>query len=211
MSEDRGLQGCLELLQSPTSAKLLGIHGELRLALARSRQQASDPQLLRGAVRLNERFQNFLVFLEAERTTKRHAEVASMMDLGSFGLLALQDISRKEERTIPRLLLAGVTEGLAYLATREFVKAGQAGIDGLLSRNALALQEEFWSLLEDGDHNPTPQETEKVREALVGLSAALADAKIDPGRRAALATALYAMLLRTRIETVLGPEKKRVG
>jgi hypothetical protein len=212
MGEPGGLESSLRWLELPTSAGLLQVHGAIREELARGGSRGGDSAVLRNALRLNERFHSFLVEIETSRASKRHAETASYMELGSIGGLTLQDFSGEmQEKSVSRILLAGISQGLAFLGTREFVKAGQAGIDGILAKSALAIQEEFWSLAEDTGEKPTAAEAGSMREALLGLSAALAEPRIDASRRTALATALFAMLLRTRIETSLGRPRKRGG
>jgi hypothetical protein len=71
-------------------------------------------------------FHGYLAELRSKMTAREYSQLASRMDTGSVGMLALQDLVTEREHLLESLFLGGLSEGLMVLATLQYVKAWEA-------------------------------------------------------------------------------------
>ena len=124
-----------QILTGPTPAALWALYGQLLAA-------GADGSLLRTV----ETFHHYLCDLQSKATARQYSELASLLDIGSVGTLALQDILMEPENLLGNLLLGSLGEGLMVLASRQYVKAWEQELKSLSRRAAWDLYSALWHL-----------------------------------------------------------------
>ena len=92
------------------------------------------------------RFHAFLANVQSKMTAHEYSQLASRMDIGSVGLLALQDLVTDREQLFKKVVLGGLSEGLMVLATLQYVKAWQAEASQACEDATWWLFEGLWRL-----------------------------------------------------------------
>ena len=116
------------LLNQPSAGTLWELRADIldvsdRLTPA-ARQQADR------TLEITSRFHHYLAELQSKMTAHESSQLASQMDMGSIGLLALQDLVANRELLFKKLFLGGLSEGLMVLATlrhQSLADRGDAG------------------------------------------------------------------------------------
>ena len=117
------------VLRKPTASALLGLQGAL-LSMG-----GGEPEATR-ALELAGQFHAYLSELESKIAARDYSELASRLDIGAVGMVAVENlVSNKDEKLWQRLLAGGLGEGLMVAASRQYVKAWQVEA-GLVHRNA---------------------------------------------------------------------------
>jgi hypothetical protein len=127
------------IARQPTPADLWALRGTL---LACTEGQ-SNVQLVNEVAR---EFYLYLSELQSKMTARHYNEMASRLDIGSVGTLALQDILLERESLWQNLLLGGLGEGLMVLASRQYVKAWEQELKSVHRRAAWTLYGVLWQL-----------------------------------------------------------------
>jgi len=123
------LEALQPVLQQPTPAALLDLQG----ALLGSGQPSP---MLERALEIAGQFHAYLCELESKISARDLSELASRLDIGAVGMVALENlIANKDEKLWQRLLMGGLGEGLMVAASRQYVRAWQVET-GLVHRNA---------------------------------------------------------------------------
>jgi hypothetical protein len=118
-----------EVLRKPTAKVLLDLQGAL-LAMG-----GTGPEAAR-ALELAGQFYAYLSELESKIAARDYSELASRLDIGAVGMVAVENlVSNKDEKLWQRLLAGGLGESLMVAASRQYVKAWQVEA-GLVHRNA---------------------------------------------------------------------------
>ncbi|OGS51063.1 MAG: hypothetical protein A3K65_02490 [Euryarchaeota archaeon RBG_16_68_12] len=71
---------------------------------------------------------------------------ASLYDIGSIGILAVENILTADRVSLFRLLMSGLSEGLAFLASRQYIYGSTAVLESLYRTHSATMYEELWSL-----------------------------------------------------------------
>jgi len=138
------------------------------------------------------RFHAFLANVQSKMTAREYSQIASKMDIGSVGLLALQDLVTDRERLFKKLLLGGLSEGLMVMATLQYVKAWQAEASQACDEASWWLFESLWRL--SAQMSPGLAASERRAQ----IEAALAPARatdIAPAVKAELLAQIFQVLL----------------
>jgi hypothetical protein len=173
------------IARQPTTDDLWALRGTL-LACA---QGQPETQLAHEVAR---EFYLYLSELQSKMNARQYNELASLLDIGAVGFLALQDILLEEKDLWKNLLLGGVGEGLMVLASRQYVKAWEQELKSLHRRAAWTLYGVLWQM--SCQHQPDVATSE--RQALI--EATLAPALDDDtpfGSRMLLLLRLFQTLL----------------
>ena len=74
-----------------------------------------------------EAFYHFLSELSAGTSAHQYSQIASMLDIGAVGGVALENLLQSDSSTDlwQRLLAGSISEGLMVLASRQYIKAFQ--------------------------------------------------------------------------------------
>lgn len=99
--------------------------------------------------RVLDKFYAFINQLSATMSAHEFSKVATMLDIGAVGGVAIQNLLESDLEPAElwrRLLAGGISESLMVLASRQYVKGAKAGMMGVCRATAWALYDEFWQL-----------------------------------------------------------------
>lgn len=126
------------ILTGPTPEALLTLQGAL-LALE------DHDELVQPALELAGHFYRYLCELQSKITARDYSELASRLDIGAVGAVALENlISGDGEGLWKRLLLGGIGEGLMVAASRQYIRAWQVEASLVHSEATWYLNEALW-------------------------------------------------------------------
>src|SRR5213079_1473095 len=134
--------------------------------------------------------------IDGLRASNRSAETASYYDLASVGVLAVENVLTADHPTLMRFLMSGLSEGLRFLGSRQYVSGSDAVLLASWRKHSTAVRDALWSLVTDF----------RDLESLGSIRAARAEFD-DPGvalaTRLALLYQLYALLAIIRCAELL--------
>ena len=142
-----GFQDLLSrLLTEPASADLLALQTRLLVAEA-------DPGRAAAALRaldVTREFHAYLSEIEAKISARDYSELASLLDIGAVGAVALENLIEAGETLQQRMLLGGLSEALMVAASRQYVKAWGREMQPVYMGAVWFLREELWRLSVSG-------------------------------------------------------------
>ena len=144
------------ITQRPTAKDLWALRGTL-LACTQDQPEA---QLIHEIAC---EFYLYLSELQSKMSARQYNELASRLDIGSVGMLALQDILIEQENLWKNLLMGGIGEGLMVLASRQYIKAWEQELKSVHRRAAWTLYGVLWQL----SHQYQPEMGNSERRALI--------------------------------------------
>jgi hypothetical protein len=137
-------------------------------------------------------FYHYLAELYSKMTAREYSQLASRMDVGSVGMLAVQDLVTERKHLLESLFLGGLSEGLMVLATLQYVKAWE-------TETALVNDQALWWLfggLWRLSREFRPKMAAQERQELIGaLLAPARSEETDPAAKVALLVRLFQTLL----------------
>lgn len=179
-----------QVLRSPSPESLWDLRADL-LAL-------SDPlpPEVRGAadwsLEVVRHFHDYLTELLSKTTAHEFSQLASRLDMGSVGLLAVQDLVTDRERMFKKLFLGGLSESLMVLAAQQYVKAWQKEASVVHDAATWWIYESLWRLSRDLRPELRPAERQKPIDALL---APARSPDTPPALRAGVLVHLFQILL----------------
>ena len=78
--------------------------------------------------------------------SKDYSEKASLFDIGSIGILAVENVLTADHVSLFRLLMSGLSEGLAFLASRQYIYGTAAVLESLYRTHSATLYDDLWTL-----------------------------------------------------------------
>jgi len=112
-------------------------------------------------------FHSYLAELRSKMTAREYSQLASRMDMGSVGMLAIQDLVTEREHLLESLFLGGLSEGLMVLATLQYVKAWEAEMAVVHHQAIWWLFEGLWRLSREFRPEMSAYERQKLTDALL--------------------------------------------
>jgi len=186
------------VLQRPTPAALLDLQGALLSS------GVTGPAVER-TIEITGQFHAYLCELESKIAARDYSELASRLDIGAVGMVAVENlVANKDEKLLQRLLAGGLGEGLMVAASRQYVKAWQVEA-GLVHRNAAwFLARVLW----DVSREMQPEMPDGQRWQMVqSLLAPAHDAGVPEPGKALLVGRVYQLLLFLHVVYLVpGPE-----
>ncbi len=179
------------VLTAPTPAALWELHGQLLAA-------GAEPAGL--ALRTAEAFHHYLCEMQGKITARQYSQLASLLDIGAIGGVALQNLVGLERTEVEgqandllkKLLLGTAGESLMVLASRQYVKGWQSELNSTHCRAAWYLAEALWAL----SATLQPGLPSEERNALIGrLLAPARDPKAANETRVVLLGRLFQLVL----------------
>lgn len=144
-----------QVMTSPTPDVLWELHGRLLAA-------GAEPSL----VDLAGSFQHYLHDLKSKADARQYSELASMLDIGAVGGVAIQNLigagkpgaGDGADDLVTRLLMGTVSESLMVLASRQYIKGWQSELHSVHSRATWILAGELWRISAEMQPDLTAEE-----------------------------------------------------
>jgi hypothetical protein len=174
------------VLTQPSIETLWQLRGDLRQAGL----PADSP-----AWRVLDRFYAFINELSASMSAHEFSKVATMLDIGAVGGVAIQNLldgDLEPAELWRRLLAGGISESLMVLASRQYVKGAKAGMIGVCQATAWTLYDELWQLSAQLQPELDPAAR---RQLLDNLLAAIHDDSVPETVKIGLNGRLFQILL----------------
>ena len=182
------------ILTAPTPEALVLLQG----ALLASDQQR-EPVM--RALEIAGRFHSYLSELQSKITARQYSELASLLDIGAVGAVALENIlTGGEGDWWQRLILGGAAEALMIGASRQYIKAWEAETEPVHTGAAWYLTEALWRA--SVEKLPDLAAEERLR-AVQALLAPAYDAQVPAPEKAILLGRVYQMLLVAHLAELL--------
>ncbi len=132
-----------EIATAPTPSALWELYGRLLAAGAES-----------SLIGLVGAFHDYLHDLKSKADARQYSELASMLDIGAVGGVAIQNLIGSEtggdagaaSDLVRRFLMGTVSESLMVLASRQYIKGWQSELHLVHSRAAWTLAGELWQI-----------------------------------------------------------------
>ncbi len=181
------LQEALQkIVARPTPAALVELQGAL-LASGQAGDSAERSLEIAG------QFHSYLCELESKITAQQYSELASRLDMGAVGLVAVENVVVGDrEKLWQRLLLGFLGEGLMVAASRQYVRAWQVETGVVHQSAAWWLANALWHL--SGQMQPGLPPTERW-QAIQALLAPAYDPAIPAPDKALLLGRIFQVLL----------------
>ncbi len=184
---------CLIHMNEPS---LIHLRGELQV-MVRWLEAHADPSRAEAAQKALDaisRFYAFGVEIGGFQRSSRTANQASMFDLASVGVLGIENILTAENRSLMRYLMSGLSEGLMFLASRQYVAGSEAVLEGTYKSNSLTVRDGLWALARDFRSTEDLAAIREARDAIDALFAKLNEPGVPLHARVALLHQLYALI-----------------
>jgi len=139
------LTAALSKMDDEATFRLRSELSAMRAVLAGGR----DTDLLASVDRALEavgRFHAFASEVKGFVVSRDFSEKASLYDIGSIGILAIENVLTAERVSLLRLVMSGLSEGLAYVASRQYIYGSSAVLESLYRTHGATMYEELWSL-----------------------------------------------------------------
>ncbi len=174
------------LLRQPSPEVLRALQGTL-LAWGEQRQTVERALEIAG------QFHAYLTELRSKLTAREYSELASRLDIGAVGVVALENLVATEaEEFWPRLLLGSLGEGLMVAASRQYIKAWAAETEVVHSQAAWFLAEALWRTSQEKQPELPPEQRWTTIQLLL---APVHDPQVSAGEKAVLLGRVFQMLL----------------
>ena len=193
---------CLLCINEPS---LLHLRGELQVVVRwlEARGDTRRSEAARKALDAISHFYSFGVEMGGFERSSRTASQASLFDLASVGVLGIENILTAENRSLMRYLMSGLSEGLMFLASRQYVAGSEAVLEGTYKSNALVVRDALWSLAKDFRATEDLTSIREAREAVDTLFAKLDDPNLSLHLKVSLLHQLYGLVAIVRCAQLL--------
>ena len=172
----------------------------LQTRLLAAETDSHRAEAARRALEVTREFHTYLSAIEAKLGAREYSELASRLDMGAIGAVALENLSEGGEILWQQLLLGGLGEILMVLASRQYVKAWGREMQPIHMRAVWFLRAELWRLSIAG----RPDMGTEERVALVdGLLAPALESDAPDEVSLALLGRLFQILLIIHLAQVL--------
>ena len=184
---------CINLMSEPS---LLHLRGELQVIVRwlESRGDAKRSAAASKALDAVSAFYAFGTEVGGFQRSSKTANQASMFDLASVGVLGIENILTAENRSLMRYMMSGLSEGLMFLASRQYVAGSEAVLEGTYKSNALAVRDGLWALAKDFRSTEDLAAIREARDTIDALFAKLDAPGVPLHNRVALLHQLYGLI-----------------
>ena len=141
------------------------------------------------------RFHTFASEVRGFVVSRDFSAKASLLDVGSIGVLAVENVLTAERKSLFRLLMSGLSEGLAFAASRQYIYGSTAVLDALYRTNSAALYDDLWALATEIRGPMTEKVAREVQQGLDGFFKQLAEPGLSVDRKVAAVYQMYGILV----------------
>ncbi len=193
---------CLLRIDEPS---LLHLRGELQVIVRwlEGQKDAARAATAQKALEAISRFYSFGVEIGGFQRSSKAANQASMFDLASVGVLGIENILTAENRSLMRYLMSGLSEGLMFLASRQYVAGSEAVLEGTYKSNSLVVRDGLWALARDFRSTEDLAAIREARGAIDDLFAKLNEPGVPLHVRVSLLHELYGVIAIVRCAQLL--------
>ena len=157
-----------------------------------------------GGWKILNQFHLFLTEITAHISSYEFSRLATMLDIGAVGSVALQNLIESDitpSEMWKRLLAGGIGEGLMVMASHQYVKSAKAELLSIYQHAAWYLYQAHWHLSE----KMQPQlPADQRRQLLENLFAPMRNKEADDVIKIVLATRLFQVLLLVELRMEIG-------
>lgn len=150
-------------------------------------------------------FYLYLSELRGKTSARDFNRFASLLDLTSVGILAIEDVVTLREKMLEKLLLGGLAESLMVLGSFQYVKAWDREMGLLHERAAWFLYDALWRLSTSAQPSLS---AEKRQEMITTLLAPLRQGDVPMPVKVALAGRAFQMLIIAYLARLAAPSKE---
>ncbi len=195
------------LVASFDPAALAGLRSEL-LALdaylrTNPKAAAKARDALDRTLSLAEAANAFAAELGGFLSQKSHSELASLFDLGAIGVLGVENVLTADKPSLIRILMSSLSEGLMYLASRQYVAGSRDVLAALYREHAATMHRELWALATDHRKGMAAKDVREVQAALDGFFVRLEAPEVPPEVRVRILKEFFALVLLLRVGELL--------
>ncbi len=193
---------CLIHMNEPS---LLHLRGELQVMVRwfEAQKDAQRAAAVGKALDAISHFYAFGVEIGGFQRSSKTANQASMFDLASVGVLGIENILTAENRSLMRYLMSGLSEGLMFLASRQYVAGSEAILEGTYKSNSLVVRDGLWALAKDFRSTEDLATIREARDAIDALFAKLNEPGVPLHARVSLLHQLYGLIAIVRCAQLL--------
>jgi hypothetical protein len=182
------------VMTQPTPGALIALQGAL---LGTGRQD----ETVERALETTGHFYDYLSELQSKITARNFSELASLLDIGAVGAVALENILAAEKDNFwQRMILGGIGEGLMIAASRQYIKAWEVETGLAHSRAAWYLTGALWHASSDMQPDLQAEQRWQAIQALLGPAH---DSNVPAPERALLLGRVFQLLLVTYLAQLL--------
>jgi hypothetical protein len=191
-----------QMLTGPTPDALVALQGVL---LAYGQQDEAAARALEVAGH----FYEYLSELHSKIAARDYSELASRLDIGAVGAVAVENILAAEQDSFwQRLIMGGLAEGLMVAASRQYVKGWEVETGVTHTRAVWYLAEALWRASEEMQPHLS---AEQRWQAIQSLLAPAHDAEVPAPDKAVLLGRVFQMLLITYLSRLLPGAQQSEG
>lgn len=143
-------------------------------------------------------FHQFAAEVKGFVLSRDFSNTASLYDVASVGILAVENVLTAERKNLFRILMSGLSEGLAFAASRQYVYGSSAVLDGLYRTHSTRLYDELWTLATEFRDPIDEKAVREVQSGLDGFFTSLAAPGATVDTRVAALYQLYAIVVLVR-------------
>jgi len=182
------------ILSRPTPKALIELQGAL-LALE------GQDEAVERALKVADHFYTYLSDLQSKVTARDYSEMASSLDIGAVGAVALESLIVSDGQELwKRLLLGGIGEGLMVAASRQYIKAWQVEAGLVHSQAVWYLGEALWRTSQQMQPDLPAGER---RQAIESLLAPARDPDTPAATKVLLIGRIFQLLLLSHVSRLL--------
>jgi hypothetical protein len=182
------------ILSEPTPEALVALQG----ALLVTGQQGKATE---NAMDISGHFHAYLSELQSKITARQYSELASLLDIGAVGAVALENIvSAEKEHFWQGFILGAIGEGLMVAASRQYIKAWEAETGLVHTQAAWYLSQALWHASSEMQPDLEP---ERRWQAIQALLAPANNPDVPAPDKALLLGRIFQMLLLTYLAQIL--------
>jgi hypothetical protein len=191
----KSLQDAVQsLLSQPAPEKLLALQGAL---LAQDQGDGA----VEFALEIAGHFYAYLSELKSKMSARDYSELASHLDIGAVGVVALENVlAGAGDKLWQRLLLGAVAEGLMVAASRQYIKGWETETGLVHSQAVWYLTEVLWrTSVREQPHLPAEQRWQSIQSLLAPAS----EPDVPAPDKAILLGRVFQILLLTHLAQLL--------
>jgi hypothetical protein len=153
------------------------------------------------ALKVAGHFYDYLSELQSKITARDYSEMASRLDIGAVGAVALENLlCAEKDRFWQQLVLGGLAEGLMVAASRQYIKGWEVETGLVHSRAVWVLAEALWRASQEMQPGLP---AEQRWQAIQSLLAPAYDPGVPAPDKALLLGRIFQLLLITYLAQVL--------